>query len=148
MLKFSTRGRYAVRIMTYLALHSGDALPARKKLVATSENISANYVEQILIRLKARGLVQSFRGRGSGGFLLGRPAEDITVADVLEATEGPMALAPCTASACRRSSRCAARGLWCKAQAALTDVFRHTTIAELAAEARHLEATRAPNFQI
>jgi len=94
MMKLSTKGRYATRIMVYLAMQNSDS-PCRKQDIAEAESISADYVEQILIRLKAAGLVTSHRG-AHGGFSLTRPPSEVTVEAVLQATEGPLLLVACT----------------------------------------------------
>ena len=70
MLRLSTKGRYATRIMVYLALCNPDE-PARKQEIAEAEGIPADYVEQILTKLRTAGLVKSRRGAG-GGFQLRR----------------------------------------------------------------------------
>ncbi|HAS83076.1 MAG TPA: AsnC family transcriptional regulator [Verrucomicrobia bacterium] len=134
MLKLSSKGRYAVRIMIFLAVREEDT-PARKQDIADSEQISADYVEQILIRLRAGGLVISHRG-ARGGFTISRDAKLISVMDVLVATEGPLQLAPCCEHACDRSICCAAQQVWDEAAASLRDVFGRTMIADLADKAR------------
>ena len=65
-----------------------------KHELAEAEGLSCAYVQQLMIALRAAGFVSSHRGK-VGGFTLSRNAETITVADVLTATEGQMALAPC-----------------------------------------------------
>ena len=93
-MKLSTKGRYATRIMLYLAIYSGQN-PVRKHEIAAQEKISPDYVEQILMMLRGAGLVKSHRG-AKGGFSLSRAAEAITMADILAATEGPLQIAPCS----------------------------------------------------
>ena len=130
MLKLSTKGRYAVRIIVYLAVQR-DQGPARKQDIAESESISPDYVEQILIRLRAGGLVTSHRG-AHGGFTLARDPKRTSVMDVLEATEGPLEIAPCSTKSCDAESRCAAQSVWREASAALKGVFSKALISELA----------------
>lgn len=136
MLKVSTKGRYAVRIMVYLALAKSDR-PSRKQDIADSEEISADYVEQILIRLRAGGLVISHRG-ARGGFTLSREPHQITVLEVLEATEGPMELAPCIEAGCRRESVCVTRRFWGETEALLVELFKGKSIADMADEVRQM----------
>jgi len=138
MLKLSSKGRYAVRIMVYLAARDQES-PARKQDIAESEQISADYVEQILIRLRAGGLVISHRG-ARGGFTLSRDAKSISVMDVLVATEGPLQLAPCCEHACDRSICCAAQQVWDEAAACLRDVFGRKMIADLADQVNKTKA--------
>ena len=146
MLKLSTRGRYAARIMVYLAMREESA-PARKQDIATAEDISGDYVEQILMRLRSAGLVESHRG-ARGGFTLARPAERISVADVLEATEGKLALAPCRATGCRRATGCSTRRVWERAEQAVREVLEQASIRQLADDARARRDSEGMTFHI
>lgn len=147
MLKLSTKGRYATRIMVHLA-QGVNGVPVRKLLIARAENISPDYVEQIMMKLKAAGLVRSHRG-ARGGFSLARPPDAITVADVLAATEGPLLLAPCIENEdCTRVTQCVTRDVWKRANDALEAIFSETTIARLVSEAKKLQHVTAPMFEI
>jgi len=130
MLKISTKGRYAVRIMIYLAAREEEG-PARKQDIAEAEGISPDYVEQILIRLRAGGLVQSHRG-ARGGFTVACDPQRTSVLDVLEATEGPLQIAPCVESTCENETRCAIQGVWIEAADSLRQVFSGALLADLA----------------
>lgn len=142
MMPLTTRGRYAARIMVFLARHPGPE-PATKHEIGTSEGISPNYVEQIIIRLKASGLVRSHRGR-SGGFTIGRSAESITLSDVLTAVEGPVTPAPCMTKGCPRIDICPTRPVWMRAARSLDSVFSSTLLSELA----HPGSTGATEYDI
>lgn len=117
MLRISTKGRYAARILVYLALHE-DSAPSPKQEIADAEGISADYVEQILTKLRSGGLVRSHRG-ARGGFSLARAPGAITMADVLAASEGPIELVPCEGEECPRTSMCVTRMVWHEASRAL-----------------------------
>jgi Rrf2 family protein len=145
-MKLTTRGRYATRIMVYLAARGGDR-PARKQEIARAEGISPDYVEQILMKLRTAGLIVSRRGI-HGGFDLARDAGAITVADVLGATEGPLLIAPCELDRCERASQCVTRRVWREASAALGNVFGGATIGNLAEEARAIRRDQPVSFQI
>jgi len=132
--------------MVFLAAADGTR-PARKQEIAEGEGISADYVEQILVKLKVAGLVESRRG-ANGGFLLARDPASITVADVLLATEGPVDLVPCLGSDCERISECVTRGVWARASEALEQIFGNTTMAQLAREAREFRTSQAPTYDI
>jgi Rrf2 family iron-sulfur cluster assembly transcriptional regulator len=103
-MKVSTKGRYAVMALVDIAVHGG-AVPAGKTSlgnppaqaamagrpvslaeVALRQEISLSYLEQLFARLRRAGLVRSVRGPG-GGYLLGRPAEGISIAEVVQAVE-------------------------------------------------------------
>ena len=151
MLKLTTKQRYATRIMVFLAGHSarsnnGDS-PCRKREIAEAEDIPADYVEQICMKLKTGALIRSHRGK-QGGFSLARDPGRITVADVLEAVEGPMVLAPCIAEDCKKSSACVTRLVWQQANDALQKVLSSATIAELAERAQKMESAKAISFEI
>jgi Rrf2 family protein len=130
MLKLSTKGRYATRIMLALALASEHR--ATKTEIARSEGISADYVEQILMKLKGAGLVRSRRGV-NGGFSLTREPEKIIVSQVLEAAEGPLSIVPCClpTPTCPRAGNCAAHTLWTEANEALEKIFSGVTLADM-----------------
>ena len=87
-MKVSTRGDYAARALLSLALH-GDERPTSVKEIAERTNLQQPYLEQILLAVKGAGLVRSKRGVG-GGYLLARPPEQINLADILAAVEGPL----------------------------------------------------------
>lgn len=85
-MKVSTRGRYGLRALVDMAIHSGDA-PISLVQVANRQKISLNYLEQVFGTLRKAGIVNSIKGAG-GGYKLARAAEEITVREVLEALEG------------------------------------------------------------
>lgn len=146
MMKLSTKGRYATRIMVYLAMQQ-QGVPCRKQEIAEAEGISADYVEQILIRLKAAGLVTSHRG-ARGGFSLTRPPAEVTVEEVLQATEGPVMLVACRDEGCQRETICVTRNIWRAAEAALSEVFSGTVIAELAKQAHEMQESKSLTYDI
>jgi Rrf2 family protein len=133
MMSISTRGRYAARIMVLLASRP-DRPSLTKREIAEAEGITPAYVQQLMLALRMAGLVASHRGR-EGGFSLSRPAETITLADVLCAVEGEIMPAPCrSAGHCERAAWCPTRPLWQKAADLLDGLFSGTTVADLAAK--------------
>ena len=137
MLRVSSKSRYALRIMVYLAQQGVSAGPARKQDIAEAEEISADYVEQILIRLRGGGLVTSHRG-ARGGFTLAREPHLIRVLDVMEAAEGSLAFVPEDEQTSPHATIAATSQMWNTAQALLEKQFAEVTIAALAAEAEKL----------
>ena len=87
-MKMSTRGDYAARALLSLALHGSDQ-PTSVKEIAERTTLPQPYLEQILLAVKGAGLVRSKRGVG-GGYVLARPAEEITLAEIVAAVEGPL----------------------------------------------------------
>ena len=92
-MKLSVKTDYATRAVLGLARHypSGVAMPA--ETLAAGQGAPGKFLIQILVELKAQGIVRSLRGV-AGGYLLARPPAEITLADVLEAVDGPLFDAP------------------------------------------------------
>jgi Rrf2 family iron-sulfur cluster assembly transcriptional regulator len=87
-MKVSTRGDYAARALLSLALHGSDR-PTSVKEIAERTGLPQPYLEQILLAVKGAGLVHSKRGVG-GGYVLARAPEEISLADIIAAVDGPL----------------------------------------------------------
>ena len=114
-MKISTRGRYALRFMIDLAIHSHsqNQYIALKDISARQE-ISVKYLEQIVSLLSKHGFLISIRGQ-QGGYKLSRPAEKYTVGEILRLTEGPLAPVACLDNPdlpCERRSICKTLPFW------------------------------------
>lgn len=129
-MKLSTKGRYATRILLCISRLQSDQQPVPKKRIAEQEGISTDYIEQIIVPLKNAGLVNSVRGL-RGGFRLARDAADITVFDILSASEGDINLVGCLAEGCSRSDTCVVQRVWQGASNVLRDYFGKITLKEL-----------------
>ena len=131
-MKISTKGRYALRLMLDVALHShGAAVPLRD--VAQRQEISDKYLEQIISILNKAGYVRSIRGP-QGGYLLTRLPEEYTVGMILRLTEGSLAPVACLESdvnTCDRSENCVTLRVWEKLKDAIDGVVDHITLADL-----------------
>src|SRR5947199_7110021 len=88
-MRISAKADYAVRAAIELAA-APDAKPVKAERVATVQGIPLNFLENILGELRHAGIVRSHRG-ADGGFRLARPADQITIADIIRAVEGPLA---------------------------------------------------------
>lgn len=86
-MKLSVKSDYAARAVLGLARHFPTGAAVRVEALAGEQNIPANYLVQILIELKAQGIVRSLRGK-EGGYLLAKPPAQITLGDVLRAAHG------------------------------------------------------------
>jgi Rrf2 family protein len=128
-MKLSTKGRYATRILLCISRLQGDQ-PVPKKRIAEQEGISTDYIEQIIVPLKNAGLVNSVRGL-RGGFRLAKNAADITVYDVLAASEGNINLVGCLSEGCSQSDSCVVQRVWQGASDVLQDYFSKITLQEL-----------------
>lgn len=98
---------------------------------AAGEEISSGYLEQIVAPLREAGLVEGKRGPG-GGYRLSRDPKSVTVREVVEALEGPIALVECQAGGCEHPSRCGSREIWDRLQARISETLSEVTLADIA----------------
>jgi Rrf2 family transcriptional regulator, cysteine metabolism repressor len=136
---FSTRAEYGIRLMVTLA-RRGDARPASLASLAEAENLPVAYLEQIVPRLRATGMLSSQRG-AQGGYLLARRPEQITMLEVVEALEGPITPMECfepdgegrvLCSHPRSAAHsCSTKLLWTRVQGGISRALAGTTLAEL-----------------
>jgi len=133
-MRVTARGDYAVRAAVELASAGGEARKVAD--IAAAQDIPPRFLENILIALRRAGLVRSRRG-SEGGFRLARSADEITLADVLRAVEGPLAnvqgVPPEEVS--YTGSAVALRDVWVAVRASLRVVLEQVTLAEVAAGA-------------
>ena len=110
-MKLSTKGKYGLYAMFYLAQHEGSG-PQPLKAVAEI-GVPEDYLEQLLGNLRRAGLVTTVRG-AQGGYQLAKAPEDITVGDIIDATEGPLSISECISDegCCHRSGECRTRRVW------------------------------------
>jgi Rrf2 family protein len=87
-MRLSSRGEYGLLALVYIALHS-ESGPVQAHEVAEEQGIPKQYLDQLMMTLRASGFVVSSRGR-QGGYSLARPAKDITLLDIVTALEGPV----------------------------------------------------------
>ena len=131
-MKVSAKADYAVRAAVELA--AADAGPVKGDRVARAQEIPLNFLENILVDLRNAGLVASKRG-ADGGYWLARPAEEITLADVIRAVDGPLA----NVRGVRPEALVFAgsaeplRDVWVAVRASLRGVLEQVTLADLAA---------------
>jgi Rrf2 family protein len=89
-VRISAKADYAVRAATALAADASEDSPLKGEAIATSQRIPLPFLQNIFTELRHHGLVKSKRG-SDGGHWLARPADDVTVAEVIRAVEGPLA---------------------------------------------------------
>lgn len=133
-MKITAKSRYALRILLDVALH-GDAGPRTIKEIASAQTLSEKFISRIVVLLRRAGFLLTVRGV-KGGLRLARRAERITLLDIVEATDGPLAIVHCLArpGTCRRQGRCAAEKAWAGVNEALSDALRRTTLADVVAD--------------
>lgn len=140
-MRLTTKGRYAVTAMLDLALHDKRG-PIPLADISVRQGISLSYLEQLFSRLRKNGLVQSTRGPG-GGYSLGRPVEDIPIADIILAVDERMDSTNCRGDKnCQEHERCLTHNLWealseqireFLSQISLADATKHSTVREVSA---------------
>ena len=110
-MKLSTKGRYAVTAMMDLALHDDEG-PVALSDISSCQGISLSYLEQLFSLLRKSKLVQGVRGPG-GGYRLGKPPTQISVADIILAVDESMDSTNCQGSLdCNKGERCLTHHLW------------------------------------
>jgi len=117
--------------------------------VSREEDIPKSFLAKIFQSLARAGLVHSVRGTG-GGFALARPTEEISVLEIIEAIEGPIALQRCLEEKpdCHHMSGCALCGLFSEAQDRLKDTFAQTSLGELVRRQGRMPVARANGNRI
>ena len=132
MLRLSKMNDYAVVVLGHMASRPG--LVAAPE-IADGTGLPASTVSQVLKKLAHAGLVVSHRG-AHGGYSLGRPAAAISVADLVAALEGPVALTACVDAAdgeCEVETLCPLRGSWNRVNAAIRAALESVTLADMLA---------------
>jgi Rrf2 family protein len=131
-VRISAKADYAVRAAVELAATPGER-PVKAELIATAQEIPLNFLENILGELRHAGIVRSHRG-AEGGFRLARPPEQVTIADIIRAVEGPLASVrggPPEETAYPGASEALPR-VWIAGRANLRKVVEHVTVADVA----------------
>ena len=135
-MRLSSMADYAVVTMSAAARHCGHARVNAAQL-AEETGLPAPTVQKLVSKLAAAGLLKSVRGAG-GGFKLARPAAAISLADIVEAVEGPIALVACsehdrhmTGHACTLEACCAVRPHWPAVNAALRGALAGVPLTQL-----------------
>ena len=133
-MRLSSMADYAIVTLGATARHCGGAR-TNASAIAVETGLPVPTVQKLVSRLSAAGLLRSVRG-GGGGFSLARPAAAITIADIIEAVEGPIAMTMCSdgASECAIEGDCAVRPHWPQVNRAIRGALETITLAELAAE--------------
>lgn len=131
----SNKARYGLRSLMFLAQRAPQAASIAE--IAAGARSPRKFLETILLEMKLDGLLTSRRGR-FGGYELARPADRISVADVLRCIDGPLALAPCASRTafrpcedCTDIDGCRIRHVLIEGRDAIADVLESRTIADL-----------------
>ncbi|MBQ8425904.1 MAG: Rrf2 family transcriptional regulator [Clostridia bacterium] len=127
-MKISTKGRYALRVMADIALSSDDKNVSIMEL-SSRNSISDKYLEQIISLMVKNNLLLSFRG-SQGGYKLSRPANEITIGEIMKAAEGNFETVSCINSneKCDKADMCLTVNVWAKLDKIVNDFFNSTTL--------------------
>jgi Rrf2 family iron-sulfur cluster assembly transcriptional regulator len=146
-VKVSTRGDYASRALLSLALHPDGVAPTSVRDIAERTGLPQPYLEQILLALKGAGLVRSKRGVG-GGYVLARPADDITLGAIVSAVDGPIAVGdfgePHENGACDHEGQCVLLAVWAEVGGHMRHHLDSFTLADMVARARNTTGVLEP----
>lgn len=137
-----------MRALLDIAQHSGEG-PVLLRDIAQRQGVTRNYLEQILIQLKAAGLVRGIRGV-QGGFVLARSPSTIRLSEVVQALEGQINLVECVADpkVCPRVEVCATHDLWGELSSLITQALASKTLQDLMERQRRKEQASAFTYYI
>jgi Rrf2 family iron-sulfur cluster assembly transcriptional regulator len=144
-MRVSTRGDYASRALLSLALRTDLTTPTSVRDLAERTGLPQPYLEQILLSLKGVGLVRSKRGVG-GGYVLARPASDITLAEIVAAVDGPIVAGdfgePHKDGACDHEGQCVLLGVWADVGNHMREHLMSFTLADMVDQARGIRQVK------
>lgn len=131
-VNISTRTRYALRMLVDIAAYQEQG-KVKIRDISARQDISIKYLEQIVTLLSKADIVRGERGP-QGGYLLTRPANTITVAEVVRTMEGGLSPVPCIKEGtvdCPRKDRCTTLDMWIRIEKAVMGIMNETTIQDL-----------------
>jgi Rrf2 family protein len=144
-MKISTKGRYSLEALLYLALQPGENYVSTRA-IAGNTGISVGYLEQLFIPLRQMGIVKGIRGP-QGGYLPARDASRISVGDILRSVEGPLEPVACAAqdNLCGREKTCNSRHTWKELYQEISACVDSISLADLAESYKNMDS---PDYTI
>ncbi len=142
-MRMSTKAQYAVRALVSLNLTSS-GMPVSIKDISARENISLNYLEQLFVKLRRGGIVNSVRGPG-GGYLLARSAEEIRIDQIIDTVEVALAPLSCMNSdgSCGCEMECTTQSVWQGLGNQIRNFLASVTLEDLTRDGRRQLESRA-----
>lgn len=129
-MMISTKGRYALMIMTYLAEHRNDRAVSLKD-IAEHKNMGIKYLEIIVSSLNKAGLLESSRGK-NGGYKLSKEPKEYSLLEILKVAEGSLAPVGCVEEGfCDNAPNCKTNKMWCELDALITDFLSNKTLEDI-----------------
>ncbi len=148
-MKLSTRCRYATLALFDIAFHN-DGKPTQVRQIAERQDLPARFLEQIFQDLRRAELVDGRRGR-NGGYYLHRDASEITLADIIQATDGPIeatfGVADVDQAQPLTDERSVSTLVWCEVASRIQDLYAEYSLADLVQRAEDAGLQRgAPGY--
>ena len=143
-MKFNTKTRYGVRVMLELALNEEKEGGTFQKDIAENQDVSVKYLDHIISALKKSGLITNVGGKKSG-YILNKPASEITIYDVYDAFENDLAIMDCLLSdgQCPRKQICVMKDYWCELNEAIRNSMESMNMEMLAEKHRDKDGMEA-----
>jgi Rrf2 family cysteine metabolism transcriptional repressor len=152
-MRFSARGEYGILALLELALNDGRQTPLQARTISRNQRIPLRFLEQVLSALKKAGLVESVRG-SQGGYNLARNPEEISLADILEAIEGPIVATGCISAGAdpcwheRELGYCIVKETREAVRSAVLEALNASTLQELCDRVRKNEQNKVLMYHI
>ncbi|SES86647.1 RrF2 family transcriptional regulator [[Clostridium] polysaccharolyticum] len=145
-MKISTKGRYGLRAVLDLAMNS-ETEAVSLSSIAERQHISVSYLEQLVSKLRKAGIVNSIRG-AQGGYVLAKPANEISVGDILRALEGDLHPVDCAEvsggeSVCEGAGLCVSKFVWKRISDSISQAVDTLMLSDLAEEGKALLSKQA-----
>ena len=142
----STKSTYGIRAMFELAFHYSRR-PISVAYISERENISVPYLEQLLSKLRRKGLVKSVRGP-KGGYILARKPKKITVGDIVRVLDGDITPVHCVSNkslnrSCKMIDRCVTKAVWKRLKDTIDDLLDSVTLKDLCSDAKRMGIDKA-----
>lgn len=149
-MRLSTKSRYGLRAMFDIAFNCGNA-PTQIQDISRRQHISQRYLEQIFQSLKKGGILRSKRGP-QGGYILAREPHEITLQEIIQATEGDLLLVECASkgrkkTGCEFDGVCVTQSVWQEAAAKLNDYFATLTLKDLCDRGESMGVSREKDLR-
>lgn len=145
-MRLSKRGEYGIRSMLYMAKNSRPGELVQLKQIAAKENIPVKYLEQILLALRHAGLLHSRMGIG-GGYYLAKPAESISLGQIVRTLDGPLAPVNCVSQMayepcdCPDEQTCSLRLAMLDVRNSISNVLDNTSLDDVVSRSSRSDRT-------
>lgn len=149
-MKLSTKGRYGLRAVLYLAENSKEGVSIPLSQVAEDQEISINYLEHIFSQLKKTGILKSIKG-SNGGYTISSNINQLSAGDVLRALEGDLSITEDSTTNVKLDSLikiCIQKKLWDPINEKINNIVDEITLAELVERQRELKGQTEPMYYI